>query len=468
MKTYTPRPCQVPMIEFMGATRRCALWAGMGVGKTPATLTYLDACYRIMGESAPTLVLGPKRVARDTWTGERDKWRHLQGLDIAVAIGDANERIAALRRDVPIVTMNYENLPWLVDHYTKRGRAWPFKRVVADEASKLRGFRLRQGGATTAALGRHAHKDVTDFVQLTGTPASNHLAALWGQMHFIDAGQRLGRTYQSFMDRWFQSLPGSGNFRQVRALPHAQEEIQHLLRDVVLTIDPKDWFDLREPLHNPIRVRMPDDARRKYREMEKEMFIAFESGEQVEAFAAGSKSMKCLQLASGAVYLDETQYGPGKWKLVHDAKLDALESITSENDMPLLVSIGFKSSRERILAAFPKQAVDLATDEGMAAFRAGRALYGVAHPASLGHGIDGLQDVTCQIAFFDHLWDAELRQQIVERIGPMRQHQSGHDRLVTIHDIIAEGTLDEDVVERHKTKATVQEALLAAMKQRGT
>lgn len=454
------------MIEFMGANRRCALWAGMGVGKSVSTLTYLDACYSIMGESAPTLVIGPKRVARDTWPDEQKKWRHLSSLTIAAAIGDADDRRAALALDTQVVTINYENLPWLVDHY--KGRAWPFKRVVADESSKLRGFRLRQGGIQTAALGRHAHKDVTDFIQLTGTPAPNGLKTLWGAMWFIDAGARLGRTYSGFMERWFQSLPGPSGYQQVRELPHAQDEIQHLLRDVVLTIDPKDWFDLREPLVNTIEVTLPAHARAKYRDMEKEAFIAFASGEEVEAFAAGAKRMKCVQLASGAIYLDAERYGPDKWIVTHDEKLDALESIVEEAaGMPLLVAIWFKSSRERILKAFKGQAVDIATDEGMAAFKAGKALLGVAHPASMGHGIDGLQDVTCQIVYFDQFDDLELAQQILERIGPMRQHQSGHDRLVTIHNIVAKGTFDEDIVQRRKTKATIQDMLREAMKRRG-
>jgi hypothetical protein len=450
----------------MGGNRRCAVWSGMGTGKTSSVLTYLDACYSIMGESAPTLIIGPKRVARDVWPEEQKKWRHLQGLEIAVAVGDADARRAALARDVPIVTVNYDVLPQLVDHYAERKKAWPFKRVVADESSKLRGFRLKQGGVQTAALGRHAHKDVTDFIQLTGTPAPNGLKTLWGSTWFLDAGQRLGRTYSSYMERWFQTLPGPRGFSQVRELPHAQDEIQHLLRDIVLTIDPKDWFDLREPLVNTVEVTMPAHARAKYRDMEKEAFVAFESGEEVEAFAAGAKRQKCVQLASGAVYLDPERYGPGKWVETHHEKLEALESIVEEaGGMPVLVAIWFKSSRERILKAFTG-AVDLATDEGMAAFRAGTAPIGIAHPASLGHGIDGLQDVTCHVAFFDQFDDLELAQQIVERVGPMRQFQSGNDRLVTIHNIVAKGTLDEDIVERRKTKASVQDMLRDAMRRR--
>lgn len=464
MKPFTPHPSQTLSLDFIGSTPRCALWAGMGMGKTTTVLTYLNAQYNILGDTQPTLVLGPKRVARDTWPNEIGKWNHLQGLEIAAAIGDVEDRKAALRRDVPIVTINYDNLPWLVDQY--EGKAWPFGRVVSDESTRLKGHRLKQGGARTAALARHAHKDVTEFIELTGTPSPNGLRDLWGSMWFLDAGKRLGRTYSSFMERWFQSVPGGDGYSQVRELAHAQEEIQHLLRDLVLTLDPKDWFDLREPLFNTIEVTLPPHARAKYRDMERELFIAFESGEDVEAFGASGKSLKCLQLASGAIYLDPERYGPGKWVETHTEKLEALESIIAEAEgMPLLVAIWFKSDRERILKHI-KGAVDLSTDEGMATFRAGKASVGIAHPQSLGHGIDGLQDVTCQIVFFSHWWDLELHDQIIERIGPMRQYQSGHDRLVTVHYIVARGTIDEDVVARRITKASVQDCLRDAMKRR--
>ena len=460
-RVFTPKPYQPGAIEFMLEHERCALWSPMGSGKTGMVSVVLSTLYGALGETRPTLVLGPKRVAEDVWSREFAKWTHTAGLDVFCGVGGAAERRQALRADVPVVTINYDVLPQLVE---EAGGRWPFGTIIADEATRLKGHRLRQGGVRTAALAKHAHKDTKRFVQLTGTPAPNGVKDLWGPAWFIDQGQRLGRTYSGFMDRWFQSVPGDNGYANVRPLAHAQEEIQNLLRDVVYTVD--TGLDLRKPLINRIPVKLPPHARQKYREMERELFIAFESGEEVEAFGAGGKSMKCLQLASGAVYLDPERYGEGKWIETHHAKLEALDSIVQEaNGMPLLVAIWFKSDRERILKAF-KGSVDLSTKEGMAAFRAGSAPIGIAHPASLGHGIDGLQDVTCQIAFFSHWWDLELHDQIIERIGPMRQHQSGHDRLVTVHYIIAEGTLDEDVTARHETKASVQDILREAMKRR--
>lgn len=462
-RVYTPHPYQPPAVEFMHATPRCLLCSPMGSGKSLMVLTLLDGLYRYLGESRPTLILGPKRVAEDVWPRETAKWEHLAGLEVVCAVGTKADRAAALRRDAPIFTINYDVLPQLVQEL---GGRWPFGTIIADESTRLKGFRLKQGGIRTAALGKHAHKDSTRFIGLTGTPAPNGLKDLWGQAWFIDQGQRLGRTYSGFMERWFQSLPGGDGYARTVELAHAQDEIQAALRDVVYTVD--TGLDLRRPLVNNVCVDMPAAARAQYRAMEKELFIAFESGEEVEAFNAGAKMAKCMQLASGAVYLDPETYGAGAWKEVHTAKLDALESIQAEaNGMPLLVSILFKSDRERILRAF-KGARDLSERGALDDFRAGRVPIGIAHPASLGHGVDGLQDATCQIVHFSQGHDLELYDQINERVGPMRQHQSGHDRLCTVHHIITRGTLDEQIVERRITKASVQDMLREAMKRRIT
>src|ERR1700675_1863959 len=133
--------------------------------------------------------------------------------------------------------------------------------------------------------------------------------------------------------------------------------------------------------------------------------------------------------------------------------------------MPVLLAYSFKSDLARIKTAFPR-AVELSTADGMRAFRAGDSPIGLAHPKSMGHGIDGLQDHSNILIRLGHGWNLGERMQMLERIGPMRQLQSGLDRPVFVYDIVAEGTLDEDVIESHAAKRSVQDALLTAMKRR--
>jgi hypothetical protein len=458
MKSFSPRPYQTIGAEWIAEHPRCALWAGMGMGKTVTTLNVLDAIHNLAGESEPTLILAPLRVARDTWPDEAGKWQHLAGFDIVPITGTAAERKAALRRDAQVYTVNYENLPWLVDQLDGQ---WPFANVIADEATKLKSFRLKQGGVRAQALARFAHTPkVRRWVNLTGTPASNGLKDLWGQTWFLDAGVRLGRTYGSFEERFFRPVRNADGYFDWLPTSYTQDHIQAQLQDICLTLDPADWFDIEAPIVNRVSVTLPAKARAKYREMEREFFTQID-GADIEAVSAASKSQKCLMMASGTVYTDSEKK---VWAEIHDEKLAALESVLNEaGGMPVLCAHWWVPDRERILKAFPK-AVDLATREGMAAFKAGKSPLGVAHPQSLGHGIDGLQDITNIVCFYSAWWGLETHDQIIERVGPVRQMQSGHNRPVFIHYLTAEGTLDEVVLERYSSKRQVQDLLLDYMK----
>lgn len=461
MKDFVARDYQHIIIDHMLEHGRCAIWAGMGMGKTSSTLTALDIS-SLIRDTYPVLVIAPLRVAQSTWPDEVSKWRHLSSVRVIPVIGTVAERKAALRKAAEIYTINYENIPWLIEHLNG---AWPFKKVIADESTRLKSFRLRQGGKRAQYLARVAHAKSEGFINLTGTPSPNGLVDLWGQTWFLDKGERLGTSFDAFKSRWFQSFQVGADRNAVRLepLPFAQEQIQDRLRDICLSLNAKDYFNLAEPIVNVIRVDMPSKGKQMYREMEREMFLALECGSEIEAFNAASKTIKCLQLANGAIYTDESC---SKFTEVHDAKLQALESIVEEAaGMPVLVAYHFRSDLERLERAF-RQGRRLDKDpQTIRDWNAGKIPVMFAHPASAGHGLN-LQDGGNILVFFSHWWDLEQFQQIIERIGPTRQAQAGHDRPVFIYHIVATGTVDELVMARRESKREIQDLLLDAMKKR--
>lgn len=452
---FVPHGYQTLIIAFIQRIKRCAVWAGMGLGKTISTLTALEEL-SLVEDVYPVLVLAPLRVAKTTWPTEVRKWTHLKHLHVTPICGSLAERQAALRMKTPIYSTNYEQLPWLVEYL---GERWPFKTVVVDEATKLKGFRLRQGTQRAKALARVAHTRVKRIILLTGTPSPNGLQDLWGQMWFVDSGQRMGRTFDAFKQRWFRpSHTGYG----VDATDDAQGQIQAALKDVCITIDAADWFDLQQPIVNTIMVDLPPAARVLYTEMEKRMFMELE-GHEVEALNAAAKTMKCLQIANGAAYVEEGT----AWKKIHDEKLDALEEIVEEaGGMPVLVAYHFKSDLARLKARFPDGRQLDSNPQTIVDWNAGKIPLLFAHPASAGHGLN-LQDGSNILAFFSVNWNLEEHQQIIERIGPVRQLQAGHKRPVFMHFILAADTVDELILERLQTKREVQDILLAAMKDKG-
>lgn len=453
-RVYTPREYQGPITNHIIENPRCGVWAGMGLGKTVATLTAIDIL-RMVGEiTKPVLVVAPLRVARTTWPDEVEKWEHLKDMVVVPILGNETQRAMALRKPAHVYTINYDNLVWLLNFLDGK---WPFSMVVADESTKLKGFRLKQGTKRAKALARVAHAKCDRFVNLTGTPAPNGLADLWGQTWFLDAGQRLGRTFTAFSERWFRtSFDGYG----MEPMEHSQPEIENKLRDLCLSLRAEDYFDIKLPIENKIYVDMPPPARALYLDMEREMFMQLE-GHEVEAFNAASRTMKCLQLANGAAYVGE---GAKEWKEVHNAKLDALEEIIEEAaGMPVLVAYHFKSDLERLQKRFPKGRVLDKNPKTMKDWNAGKIPLLFAHPASAGHGLN-LQDGGNILAFFSLNWNLEEHQQIIERIGPTRQLQSGHNRPVFIHYIMAANTVDDMIFERLRGKKSVQDILLEAMR----
>lgn len=461
---FEPRPYTGLALDFLAQHPRNMLLARMGMGKTVICATMLDILYNVDGQTEPTLVIAPKRVAQTTWPDELAKWDHLRDLEIASAVGSAAERAAALRRDVPIHAINYDNLPWLKDHL---GDRWPYRRVIADESTRIKSFRVKQGGAQAGALRAVAHTKVREWWNLSGAPTPNGLKDLWGQMWFVDQGKRLGYSYAAFEERYFayKRIKDAVTHRvEIKPiiLPYADQHIHEAVADVCLTLDPKDWFDLKDPIITRITVDLPPKARRHYDDMERDMFTRLE-GFDIEAFGQAGKTMKCLQCANGAMY---TNAEKEEWAEVHDEKLQALGSIIEEAaGAPVLVAYHFKSDLARLRKAFPKgQVLDKGT-RVQAEWNKGNVPLLFVHPASMGHGLNFQQGGNI-LVFFGHWWDLDKHDQVVERIGPMRQFQAGLDRAVFLYYIVARDTVDEVVIDRHTTKRGVQELFLNYMNRR--
>jgi SNF2 family DNA or RNA helicase len=473
-EVFVPRPCQKVIRDHILNHNRCAVWAGTGFGKTGATLDALDTLDIV--ETGPSLVIAPPRVARSTWTDERDKWLNFEHRSISCCIGTPEQRSDALKRRADTYTISDTNLPWLMDRLKND---WPFKKVIWDEAAKLRGLRISEQTSKTGKVfyraggskrlrefAKIAHTKVNHFVELTATPSPNGLKNLWGQGWMLDKGFRLGRTYDSFMTRWFKL---SYDGYSVDPLPHAEKEIMGKMSDICKSLHPKDWFNIDEPIILPIYINLPPKVRYIYKDMEREMYVELKKNRGIEAFNAGSRIMKCRQIASGGLYhdlefSDEGDKKAREWTYLHDEKIQALENIIEENDgMPIIIVYDFKFELERLKKTFPKGR-HLATKKDEDDFKAGKINLLFMHLKSAGHGIDGFQYVTNIMVIMNPDWNLEDLDQGIGRIGPVRQFQAGFKRGTLIYPMIARGTVDEQILERWETKRSVQDILFDATK----
>ena len=124
-------------VKFIEEHPVSALLLDMGLGKTITTLTAINNLMFDMFEVRKVLIIGPLRVARDTWPAEIEKWEHLRHLRYSVVIGTPDERKAALNTDADIYIINRENVDWLVSNTN-----FDYDMVVIDELIRANALRL--------------------------------------------------------------------------------------------------------------------------------------------------------------------------------------------------------------------------------------------------------------------------------------------------------------------------------------
>lgn len=444
---FVPYPYQEAAIRWVLDRPASGLFLGMGMGKTVVTLTAINELLFDRLEAARVLVIAPLRVARDTWAREAAKWDHLRYLRVSVVLGDARERLAALERPAEVYVINRENVPWLCETLFD----WPFDMVVIDELSSFKSVQAKRFKALRKVRGR-----IRRIVGLTGTPAPNGLIDLWPQIYLLDRGERLGKTVGAYRARYFTPDRANGHIvYSYRLLPGADEAIQARIADVCMSLRKEDYLSLPGQLYETVEIIPPPALLKQYRQFERDRIMEAMDGDgEIVALNAAALTGKLLQFANGAIYDDN-----GDSHLIHNLKLDALEDlIEAANGEPVLVFYAFKHDRDRIM--WRVSCRELVTSEDIDAWNRKEIPVAIAHPASVGHGLN-LQEGGHIIIWFGLTWSLELYQQANERLN-----RPGQTHVCRIYHLVLKGTHDERVLAALERKDTSQRALIDAL--RGT
>ena len=436
------------------------LWLDMGLGKTIVTLTtiaHLIGTQFLRG----VVIVAPIRVIRLVWRQEAVKWEHTKHLRFSMVAGTRDQRTRALLRPADIYLINYENLGWLAEvldtYFVSKDKPMPFNGVVWDEISKMKNSTTNRVKAVRKILPKF------DWATgLTGTPASNGYKDLHGQFLVVDKGQRLGTSKTAFRTRFYKK---AGPYKEV-PYPDTEETIKNLIGDITLEMSAEDYNKLPDLIVNNVEVEMPEEVRSKYDQMEREFFTVLDSGKELEVFNSAALTNKCLQFSNGAVY---PVAGMPLWEPVHDAKIDALEEILDEaQGSPVLCAYAYRSDAQRIMQRFKSlDPINLTEckSEGsltaaMARWKSGQCALMIGHPASMGHGIDGLQHAGRTLVWFGLTWSLDLYEQFNARV-----RRQGQGASVVCHHILCRDTIDQAQAIALSDKATTQAGLRAAVKQ---
>ena len=430
------------MIDFIYNTPKCAVWAGLGLGKTITTLTAITDLLDSF-TVCKVLIVAPLRVANSVWHKEAANWQHTKKLTFSIVTGTERERMSALFKTADVYVINRENVQWIVDHYKSK---WPFDMIVIDESSSFKSPASQRFKAFKKVLPK-----VDRLVELTGTPSPNGLLDIWSQMYLLDCGERLGRSMTAYKQRFFEAGYNGYSFKPVKS---ADKIIHKLIDDIVISLNVDDYLEMPDRIDTVIRVQLPASRMVEYKQLERD-FLTQINDNDIVAYNAATLAGKLLQYCNGAMYTDELK----NWTEVHSAKLDAIDDIISENtDENLLIAYNYKTDLIRLQARYPDAVVLDKEPKTIEQWNSGNIKMLLAHPASAGHGLN-LQHGGSIIVWFGLNWSLELYQQFNGRL-----HRQGQTKPVRVVHIVADGCIDDKVMLAIENKAETQQELLNALK----
>lgn len=449
------------------------VFADPGTGKSRITLTAFDRM-RQMQDVERMLLFAPARVCRLTWPAEVAKWFPEYRV---CYLGDDG----AFEQDADIFLINPERTPHLfgkpgVQIGPRGGKkkvwfpgAWHNWRyrpelLVFDELSLWK----RSTGSRLQAVYRYLEQ-FGRRQGLTGTPASNGYMDLHGELLMLDAGRALDYRITYYQKRYFdsRSVGKPGRKRDVYDLKDgAAEQIQAAIAPRITVIRARDYLELPEIVTTDVPVEVPAKVIKAVRQLHSEMATEIDGMTLISDNPSGARMR---QLVNGVVY-DVDPLRPrdprDTWKVVHGAKIQALEELLTELRQPALVTYEHICERDEVAKALRRAGFRVGVtgrnvktrdeDAAINAWNARELDVLLLHPCA--HGLN-LQEGGAHIVWMNPPWNLELYIQLNGRLNRMGQTAK---RLFVYH-LCARGTFDIRVsrvlCDKHATEQKLLDAL---------
>ena len=461
---YVPQLHHELATAHLLANNRAALWMGMGLGKSGATLSAVVELF-LTGKTRGVLVVAPLRVCVLTWPKEIMKWDDFRGLSF-VHVMTKRGWDAMERGDAHIYLINWDNLAFLAEHFLhgKRATELPFDTVVFDESTRAKSHDSKRVNTFRVYVNRFPRR-----WELTGTPSPNGLLDLFAQIRLLDDGVRFGPSFNAFREAYFQPENPWNEYTWILK-QGAAERIYKKVSDIALVLKSSDYLDVADTITHDVEVPLPAKAKSFYKELAENLLAITKEGQQIDAINMGVLANKLLQVTGGEVYLeqefdDEGKKLPRKTIQIHDAKIKTLKALATRlGPEPLLIACVYQHEQTRIAAAIPGAVrFDSATSPKSQIaledrWNKGQISVLLCHPASIGHGLN-LQDGGRIVIWYSHTYNREHCDQLNARLA-----RTGQSNVPEIYRLICPGSMDDAVIEALKEKGDNQATLLEAVK----
>lgn len=419
-------PYQTKGVEFLVENKSALLGDDMGTGKTVQTSVALRMLFQT-AKVRTALIVCPLSVIPN-WDRELAKWA--ENLAVTVVRGDKEHRKICWRQASHV---------WLTTYDTLRNdlgkvltlRKGGFDLVALDEAQRVKNW---SSGITRAVRELRA----TYRWGLTGTPLENNTDELWTILNVLNPD-----ISQGSLD-WSQG-------------------IQSVLRPMFLRRRKQDVLtDLPPLLQNPVWLRLEDEQRRSYDQLEEQGVLELHAkGETITAQIIIVLLNKLKQVCNRCPRSGESS------KLVW--LRDSLDDIAAVGDKTLVFS-QYTDERfagadwlEKELAGFGALNYSKATSDNkrkalLAAFKEkSEHKVFVGHPKTAGLGLNELV-VANYVVHFDHWWNPAVMNQ-----ATARAHRPGQTKTVFAYDLWVEDTYEEIIFKLLERKQGLYNEVIDSM-----
>lgn len=481
------RPYQQQMVDFALDKKRCGLFADMGLGKTLATLAFLNELFikNLVDKTKPVLIVAPITVALDTWSREAAEWGYDFDVKINIQLTPKKrekllETLTVPQEKPTLVTTNSEQLGKIAAYFDKRGLPYPFEVVIIDELSMFKSHDTKKFTDVQKLT-----KNIQYFVGLTGTPAPASYLNLWSQMIIIDPSNMRYFTSDFYIYRstYFKPTsidPRTGRVFKYGLKPGAKEKIIENLKHTVMALKTEGRVDLPSITYVNKYIKLPPKAKRIYDDFDKKLRNILRKTNQtttmhgIKIANSAILKMKLLQLSSGAIYDNIEDFDPTiidsndfnmnvkekHYTSYHDKKLEAIKEYAETATSPILVFFWFKSEAERLKKYIDYVYLDAHSpnfSDTITKWNKGEIPILLCHPFSASHGLN------IQHGGHTIIWMTPPASNERYRQANKRLHRNGQKHPVTVIHLLAEGTEDIKVINNLNKQETDQQELMTTL-----
>jgi len=293
---------------------------------------------------------------------------------------------------------------------------------------------------------------------LTGSPVTKSPLDLFSQCQFLDPWLLSQQSYFAFRTRYAICRKINVSGRQVEIVVGYRNlgELSDKLKPFSYRVLKDDCLDLPPKTYTKRIIELSDEQKKVYKTM-KEKAIAFLNGKMVSTATVITQLMRLHQITCGHFTSDD-----GDVQEIKNNRIDELMDILEEMEGKAVIWAHYRYDIEKIVEAISKKYGensvvtyygDTSTDDRQKAItkiqdKDSPVRFIVGTPQTGGYGIT-LTGASTMI-YYSNGYDLEKRQQSEARIDRI-----GQEKPMTYIDIIAEGTVDDKIVQSLRKKVNI-------------